>query len=501
MAEQQISKDLIKKKMKLGVNAYWGRVKDKGMFPLHAGTRIKKIRLSRIGFGQMETGWRNVEDNGCFSNVCSDPPAEVISHGSEESFYSLERFRVATDPICLAMIPFRQMGEEELGHFEDSLKTMAQYFWNDYLRTRYINLCENKYVAQVSDGILADVNSVCNTLESQCAPFIEGSDGFTFWNRGLDGNPVIDSAFPLDERLVSVNVPPSKIKNISELSGDLLEQAGINLEYEDENMPLLDQGVNMYEVLVPDIRVSRRLVQLERIQESECVPTVMYNGKDLSRALGIRRVIREQFGIRRDFHGLKFYPDDAYNATLSDATYSESNPLTWPRFLRVFAYIPAKNPNGTMKYIPNRYFQRAPFGISTIWTPTVMGMRGHPEAESIGSARVGSNSRSYGGEVKWINEYDKVCNPYREIGHWELQFGAGIEPDRPENGNAFFHRIDHAVSLSAVRCPIPMLGCGPNGFSTHCYNTQQPGEAALGVVAGGLGANVVSTVNQFRNWA
>jgi hypothetical protein len=492
-AEQQISEDIVEKKFKLGINAYWGRVRDEGMFPLKSGTSIKKIRLSRIGFGSMQTGWRKVEDNGCFSNICSEPDAEVISHGSEDSFYSLETFKVATDDICLAMLPFRQMAEKELSHFEDHLKMMSQYFWNEYLRSRYIHTCENKYVAMVSDAALGgSVGDVCDTLERSCAPYIEDTDGFIFWNRGATG-PVLNSTLPIDERYVSVKVPAADIRRISELSGDLLEHAGIQLELEDDNMPLLDQGISLLDVIVPDIKVARRLTQLERVQESECLPSVMYAGKDLGRNLGIKRIIREQFGIRRDLHGMKFYPDNAYNSGLDP--FDASAPATWPRFVRVLAYVPVRNPNGTMKYAPNKFFTSAPFGISVIFTPTVMGMRHHPEAQSYGTAKAGDTARNYAGTATWVNEYDKKCNPKREIGHWELHFGAGIEPDRPENGNAFFHRIDHAISLSAVRCPIPLQGCDDGGITNYCYASIQAGEAALGYSVGERGANLVSRDN------
>lgn len=499
-SEQQISDHLITKKFKLGSNAYWGRVRDGGSFPEKSGTRIKKIRLSRIGFGQLQTGWRTVEDNGCFGNTCSEPDAEVISHGSSEVFFGLETFKVATDPICLPMLTFRQMGDKEMAHFEEHLALMSRYFWDEYLRSRYLYHCENKYLATVPDGFLdGSDGTVCDTLSRACAPGIEAHDGWIFWNRHpTTGATVLDATYQMDERYVSANVPVSKIGNITELSADILEQAGVNLEYEDDSMPWADQGINLMEVVVPDPKVSRRMAQLERIQESECMPQVMYPGKDLGRNLGIQRVIREQYGIRRDYHGMKFYPDAAYNATLSDATFDPTNPATWPRFVRVLAYVPRRNPNGTMNYEPNRYFQTAPFGISCIFTPAVMQMLHHPEAKSYGSATKGDLARTYGGRAKWYNEYDKVCNPKKEIGHWELHFGAGIEPDRPELGNAFFHRIDHGISLSGIKCPIPLLGCNDPGMTIDCYDTLLTGEAALGVAVGDRGANTKSAMNSHK---
>lgn len=491
-AEQQISDDLVEKKFRLGQNAYWGRVRDNGMFPTRAGTRIKKVRLSRIGFGQMDVGWTAVEDNGCFTNLCEEPPAEVISHGSEDSYYGLEKFKIATDEICLSMLPFREMPEKELAHFENHLKMAGQYFWNEWLRSRYINIVEKKFVAMVSDNALTS-GDICDTLESACAPYIDHTNGFIMWNRGADGLPVLDQAYPVDERYVSVNVPLAKVPNISELSGDLIEQAAADLELDDDNMPLLDEGIDLLDVIVPDLKMLRRLVQLERMQEAQCLPSVLYDGKDLSRRLGIKRIIRDQFGIRRDLHGMKFYPDNLYNSTLG--AYSKNDPTTWPRFKRVFAYTPQANANGSVNYVPNRFFSAAPFGISVIFTPTVMGMLHHPEAEGFGTARPGENTIDYAGQATWVNEYDKKCNPKRDRGHWELHFGAGIEPDRPENGSAFFHRIDHRLSLSGVACPIPLVGCLDSYVSPYCYESVQAGEAALGVTIGGRGANIADNLN------
>src|SRR5690606_16670483 len=138
-AEQQISDSIVTKKANLGQNAYWGHIPYGGPFPLHSGTSIKKIRLSRIGFGGMEVGWRKVEDNGCLTNVCEEPERQTFAHGSSECFFSMEEFGLQSPEICLRLLPFRQMGERELAHIEEHLRRAAQYFWNEYYRSRYIH--------------------------------------------------------------------------------------------------------------------------------------------------------------------------------------------------------------------------------------------------------------------------------------------------------------------------------------------------------------------------
>lgn len=487
-SEQKVSDRLYEETAKLGQNPYWGRIKNFGQFPTKSGTRIKKVRLSRIGFGQMEYGWYPIVDEGCNTNLCDDVEADTITHGSTEFFYSLERSAIRTDPICLSMIPFREMGEREIQHMLKGLRLRVQFHWNEYFRSRYIHNCENKMLGLVTSQAL-NPDGTCDILDKQCIPGIETKNGFIFWRRGVDGNPTLnDLSLPIDERYVSVNVSVANIPRISELSPDFLEQAVQQLQFEDENMPFLDQGIQLFDVLVPDAKIGRRLSQLERLQESECLNSSIYNSSELSLKLGIKRVIRETYGIRYDPHGMKFYPDLAYNASLP--AYNPDDPTTWPRFRRVFAYIPTRNPNGSIRDEINPYFLNAPFGISVIFTPTVMGWRGFPEAQSVASALKGEASRTYGGEVKWRNFYDRKCNPNQEIGHWEVNFGAGIEPDRPELGFAFFHRIDHRVALVANSCDIPILPCIDSGISPYCYNSVQAGEADLGVTAGGRGANI-----------
>lgn len=497
-AEQQISADLVRKKFKLGENMYWGRVQDGGVFPEKSGFSIKKARLERIGFGQGEQGWEKVTGGACGSNTCGDMPANVIYHGSSDFTFGLERFKVQTQEICLSDLYFRQMADKEMDHLQESFPTMSRYFWDDYLRTRYIDTAANKWVTLVSDEYLSS-DGTCDLLERRCTPNMN-ADGFLFWNRGLDGNPTIDAGLPVDERYVSVNVAPSQIKNISELSGDLIEQAGLNLEFEDDSVPFQETGIHMHEIVVPDVKVARRMVQLERIQEADCLPGNIYKEANLGLALGITRVIREQYGIRRDKHGWKGWPDDAYNADLDDASYSPTDPLTWPRFKRVYAYMPVSLGAGGVKYAVNPSFQNAPFGITTLFNNKVMKMLHHPEAKAYGSAKPGELARNYGGMAKWRNEYDKICNKYQERGYWELHFGAGIEPDQPELGNVWFHRIDHSMYVAGNRCAIPIVGCQENGFTTDCYTEVMSGEAALGIEVGTRGANYKAVKNSHRFW-
>ena len=166
----------------------------------------------------------------------------------------------------------------------------------------------------------------------------------------------------------------------------------------------------------------------------------------------------------------------------------------------MYAYVPSVNPNGTSNYVTNASFQNAPFGITTLFNNRVMQMLHHPEAGSYGSAKPGDLARTYGGTAKWFNQYDKICNPKQEKGHWELHFGAGIEPSQPELGNTWFHRIDHSTYVGTSRCEIPIIGCQEGGYTTDCYTEIMAGEAALGREVGQRGANYKAVKNSHRYW-
>lgn len=489
-SEQKISSDLVKKKYKLA-NAWWGRVPDGTEFPRNSGTNIKKVRLTRIGFGEMEVGWQTITDDGCTSNLCADVDRDTMSRGWDESFYSIERFGIKTDDICLALLPFREMPEEELMHFEDHLRKASQYFWNEYARSRWVHIAENKMVVNVNPNVL-DACGTCDIVKRTCNPDVH-LDGFVFWRRNSDGVSTVTGSGPIDERYLSVNVNPSQITTISELTCDILDIASQRLELEDENMPFLSEGTKMFDVVLPHPRIGTRL---KYIEDEQMKNVAAYSG-DIQRLmlkLGTTGTLRDMYSIRYDNGGMRLYPDTIYNATIfaNYGAYDPNDPQTWPRFRRVFPYVPRKNSNGSVKYILNDKYIAAPFGVSMIFTPLVYRIQSWPETRSVGSAAVGDLVRNYAGSVKWINEYDKKCNPRKEIGHWELDFGAAAEPHLPENGYAFFHRIDHTVALAQSSCAIPDPGCFEDSLSAHCYKSVDSDEEELDIAEGDRGANTAS---------
>lgn len=498
-SEQYLDKKIIAKKFKVA-NAYWGRVRQDGQWPLHSGVRIKKTRLTAYGFGDHSIGWEPIDDAICASDLCSDPEVDRLQHGGFESVYfGPERFRINSDWICLDKLLVREMPEMEIQHLEDYLARATRYFWEEYYRSRYIDACENKVLALVDSDLLDGDACACN-VASTCRPEINTSNGFVFERR---------STGTIDERYIRVNCRISDIPRISDFGLDMLDIAKIELSSEDDNYPYLDQGVQLLDVIIADPRQNIRFGETE----NHLLDRVLsYGGKnmgELTRMMGTQRVWRDSYSVRYDNNAARFFPDTAFNNTeLDGVIYDPSDPETWPRFKRVFPWKPEKvsvtNPaDGTVswgiKHVKNRDYIYAPFAINTVFVPTVISAMSLPTAQSVGAAKLGSHSnlKSLDGVAKWNNP-NWPCNPYGEKGYFTLGFGAAIRPDYPEYGWAFLTRMDHSISLKGVACAIGEAGCVQR-LSAYCYEGLAGDDASLN---GTPGANLAIPTNnyQYSGW-
>lgn len=457
-SEQQVSKSLITKKFKVA-NAYWGKVPTGGMFPKNSGVSIRKNRLSAIGFGHMDVGWTPIEDTLCVTELCDEPDLDHLPQGGYESIYfGPERFGLDSDWICLESLPYREMPEKEIAKLEDHMHRSSQYYWEEYLRSRYIDMCENKIVALVPSTYLTD---------DTCDPFAKGCNfdvrtGGFVWERRTNGQ--------VDERYVRVNVPPGQIARISELSLDMLDMFTQELEYEDTNMPFISEGFPLFDIVLGNNKMNIRFGEVENSLMDKASSYGGFDPQILMRTMGTKRVWRDRYSTRFDNFSARFYPDTEFNTnTLPDSgPYNPANYLTWPRFKRVFPTIMQAITNGAgIKHVKNPAYIYAPFVISTVFTPMVMNILTLPDAQSFGSAKIGERNKNYAGTAVWNNP-DWKCNKDRNKGYWRMRFGASIEPNYPEYGYAVFHRVDHRITLYTPDCSIPEAPC-VNELSPFCY--------------------------------
>lgn len=435
MSEQKINENLKMKKI-APCNGFYGKVPDGGQWPLGSGTSIKGYKLGRVTIPDGQ-GWRPIEDGLCASTACSWEP-EVISHGSEDYFYSLVARDLRTDWICLDALALRPFSDKELMHIEDGLRTANLYVQEEFRRSRFIAMSQNKYVAVVERN---EETELPKEEYWDCVGAI--NNGFVFEARE-NGE--------IDESHVRVCVNPDDIDLISELTPDLLEEAKPSLALEGAGAKMV-AGM-LFDVMLCDQTIFRSMAKIENADMGNAASYGGYNLLELGQAWGTEGVIRNM-SFRTDNFAMRFYPDAAYNTAngITSGNFDENNPETWPRFVRVYPYIPKKGKLMGVVGHKNNEYVRAPFGISCIFNPRVMEVMSFPNTVKIGGAsKVGGFG--YDGTVQWQNP-DWQCNVNRDKGFFKLRFRLAARPEYPEEGHVWFHRINRRKRKAGVICEIP----------------------------------------------
>ena len=97
-AERNIDADLIKYRSRMA-NGYWGKVPNRGTFPVGRGTSIIGLRYPRIGLNLPR--WHGVVDEICETNLCDNPTQEMIHNGHPEEYnWSIQRTSLQSDWLC-----------------------------------------------------------------------------------------------------------------------------------------------------------------------------------------------------------------------------------------------------------------------------------------------------------------------------------------------------------------------------------------------------------------
>ena len=484
-AEQEYTDSLKIYKQRMS-NGYWGKVRQVGTFPLGQGTTLKDTRLHRVGMGPLQ--WEGIKDGLCETNLCETPIAQrVVNPGWEDIEITLQKTKVSTDWICLDSLLFRKMATQQLAAFETGFRERVADSWDDKLRVEYLHRCANKMMFVNPVTISDDTN--CDCAESQCGADAIQAGGWMFYT-----NPTVNGVpGQVNPNFILVNLAPTSLVNangysqIGAASVDMFEQAAIELEFSNENRPFMGEGLDLYDVVLPDARMGRDLRRQEDAEMNNAMSYGGFNAQDLKRTIGTKFMLRDQYSFRYDRFAWKGFPDTEYNAALvaqEGYAFDAADPDTWPRIKRVYPYYPVVNPNGGIKWIPNSYFTTAPFGIATIFTPEVIDYMGYPNIFAAGSAKkeAWGSSLDYAGTAVWINP-DEPCNRERNKGYWEARMGLAIKPNRTEFGFAWLVQIPNKVQLNSVCCPLPSTPC----FETptdYCFGTTSGTESALSGLRG-----------------
>jgi len=300
--------------------------------------------------------------------------------------------------------------------------------------------------------------------EKSCAPDLK-DQGFLFERRPTEDGSIGE----MDENYLRVNVDPSALGDISELTLDMLDVANERLSYEEEAyFSGADGKIGLLNVVLAHSKMGSRLAQTEDVDMSNAISQSGYKAETLRKVLNTKLIFRETYSVTYDPHSMRFYPDDDFNDNVlpTFGQYNPLNPQTWPRLKRVFAYRPVLAGTAGIKYVFNDAFRLAPFGISTILTPRVIESQSFPDVQGVGSARKKGNL-GYAGTAEWMNP-DWPCNEDREMGFWKMRYGVAIKPWLIEEGYSFLHRIDQRIRLIKNGCPLPSVACDTD-VSAYCY--------------------------------
>lgn len=120
-------------------------------------------------------------------------------------------------------------------------------------------------------------------------------------------------------------------------------------------------------------------------------------------------------------------------------------------FTEVAPYISAgASVNGQNKYIINPAYKAAKYTSTVIFHPKAMEWLVPNPNLKVG--KLVYDAQNYRGDFRWINEYDKNCNPDKNSGYWRAKMACAVKQIFPQWGFYILHlRCNLASDL--VACP------------------------------------------------
>jgi hypothetical protein len=120
-------------------------------------------------------------------------------------------------------------------------------------------------------------------------------------------------------------------------------------------------------------------------------------------------------------------------------------------FTEVLPYVSGgASVNGKNKYIINPAYKAAKYTSTVIFHPKAMEWLVPNPNLKVG--KLVYDAQNYRGDFRWINEYDKNCNPDKNSGYWRAKMACAVKQIFPQWGYYILHlRCNLASDL--VTCP------------------------------------------------
>jgi hypothetical protein len=430
-------------------------------WPLNHTTQQKAFRFGR-GFHDPCAPFRKIVDNYCATDSCDNDDEVIQRPGTQSYTFELLRKEMRSDWICVESLLYRLFPAEEILQFEESNARITKNVHEEFLRANYIGGAGHKWV-----GIINNDGIYCGLIDDQAwfVPTLENEDN-------------TNAGYNLCE--IRVKIAPADLNKISYLSLDMLDDALIDLQSEDDAFRLdiaEATGMQLLDIVIPDPRVGRALYFQAKRNNGYWDANTDFDARLSSLKLGVNRVIGD-YAFGYDINAARFNK----NPTQPAGPFSPTDPTTWASLIRVPRYIketqaldlnPSEcdNPYTSCSYVPNKAYQNADFAISVAMVNKAMVKWTMPSSTGYGQAQ--QMTQNYAGDWEWKNP-DWECNRWRKRGFFQAQFRLAAQVKDPTLMHCFLHRLPKSKNLYGSCCELNVYT--PPTPITDCYNCDGVGD-------------------------
>jgi hypothetical protein len=364
-------------------------------FPDNMGKTITNVIAQRsIATG---TGWENIgvtgedgEANACLA------PVKKVGYAFDTKTFTLRHQAVESNFICLEDVRTSTFPIDDVNNY---IKILA-----DNVNVEWIKRYDDDYLA----------NSTKITVE----PGLDGAASATVAFNGTTGLATISGA-----------AAPTSV-----LTPGVLRQIHDNLYQDnagDDGDAVTDDGAPVFNVFSERATIEN-LIKLQQDVREDIRWSDRVN--DLLGANGSSLLPKKAYG------GFVFH---------SRPFPKRFNDGAGGTFVEVAPYITTSAVKGT-KAIINPAYKTAKYSSTVIFHPKAMEWLVPNPNLKVG--KLTYDAQNYRGDFKWINEYDRNCNPDKNSGYWRAKMACAVKQIVPTWGYYILHlRCNLAADL--VACP------------------------------------------------
>jgi hypothetical protein len=358
------------------------RLVSQSAFPDHMGAIIKNTIAQRtIATG---TSWEDVgvtgvsgETNSCLA------PVKKVGYAFDQKDFRLRHQAVESNWICLEDVRTSAFPIDDVNNYIKILADNVNVEWikrydNDYLANVNILSVEAGFDTQIGTGV-AFTNDLA-TITGLTAPTSVLTTGVL---RQIYDTLYTDNAGDDGDAVTDDGSPVFNIMS---------------------DRATIEQLVKLNEDIRQDIRWSDRINDLLGPNGNMLLPKKSYAGYV--------------------FHSRPFpkrFNDGAEGALVEV-----------PPYVSAGASV-----NGQTKYVVNPAYKNAKYTSTVIFHPKAMEWLVPNPNLKVG--KLSYDAQNYRGDFRWINEFDKTCNPDKNSGYWRAKMACAVKQIYPQWGYYLIH--------------------------------------------------------------